>query len=160
MWKRRIPIVGSKACSVCKQMKDIETNFYKQSRKDRSWQGYNSQCKSCILLSKEQRKDSLAAHRREWELQTKYGLSVEEKKVMLLKQDGKCGNPRCRIPLTLFGIKRGDANVACVDHVHLTGEVRGILCNGCNTAIGNAKDSVDVLVGLSEYLNNFGGAKA
>ena len=40
-----------------------------------------------------------------------------------------------------------------VDHNHLTGKVRGLLCNACNIALGQVKDDVDVLNQLIHYLN-------
>lgn len=38
------------------------------------------------------------------------------------------------------------------DHNHATGEIRGILCCGCNLAIGMAKDDPKTLRALAEYL--------
>ncbi|MDA4130149.1 MAG: endonuclease VII domain-containing protein [Thaumarchaeota archaeon] len=40
----------------------------------------------------------------------------------------------------------------CLDHDHVSGKFRGILCYGCNTALGYARDSVTRLNLLSEYL--------
>jgi hypothetical protein len=38
------------------------------------------------------------------------------------------------------------------DHNHATGEFRGWLCHGCNTLIGSAKDSIEVLECAIRYL--------
>lgn len=40
----------------------------------------------------------------------------------------------------------------CLDHNHVTGEFRGWLCKSCNLALGYAKDSIEVLAGLTHYL--------
>lgn len=40
----------------------------------------------------------------------------------------------------------------CLDHSHLTGDFRGFLCNDCNFAIGNLKDSSAIVMKLYEYL--------
>ena len=41
----------------------------------------------------------------------------------------------------------------CIDHCHETGAVRGILCGLCNKALGQARDSVEVLSNLITYLH-------
>lgn len=41
----------------------------------------------------------------------------------------------------------------CVDHDHKTGDVRGYLCNKCNSFIGLAKDCTTRLAKAIEYLN-------
>lgn len=40
----------------------------------------------------------------------------------------------------------------CVDHDHLTGKVRGILCVSCNSILGHAKDNVFALKAAIDYL--------
>jgi hypothetical protein len=39
-----------------------------------------------------------------------------------------------------------------IDHCHTTNRVRGILCEGCNTALGMLRDDVKVILALAEYL--------
>lgn len=39
-----------------------------------------------------------------------------------------------------------------IDHCHTTGEVRGLLCNNCNCAIGLLKDNVDIILSAAYYL--------
>lgn len=38
------------------------------------------------------------------------------------------------------------------DHSHTTSIVRGILCDGCNRALGAVDDNIDILLALVEYL--------
>jgi len=40
-----------------------------------------------------------------------------------------------------------------VDHCHTTGEVRGLLCNRCNTGIGQFKDNPNILRSAARYLD-------
>ena len=40
-----------------------------------------------------------------------------------------------------------------VDHCHDTGDVRGLLCNSCNTSLGGFKDDPAVLERAIDYLN-------
>lgn len=43
----------------------------------------------------------------------------------------------------------------CVDHDHVTNEVRGLLCNNCNLMLGHAGDNVSVFSQAILYLNNY-----
>lgn len=47
--------------------------------------------------------------------------------------------------------------LTCVDHNHVTGKIRGILCRNCNTGLGMLKDSISTLQSAAEYLKKFGG---
>lgn len=42
-----------------------------------------------------------------------------------------------------------------VDHNHETGEIRGILCNGCNTAIGLIHEDLVVAKRIIYYLSDY-----
>lgn len=53
------------------------------------------------------------------------------------------------------GCERHQSEFDCVlyvDHDHSTGMFRGLLCRSCNTILGNARDSENVLVNLISYL--------
>ncbi len=45
-----------------------------------------------------------------------------------------------------------------VDHNHKTGEIRGVLCNRCNVALGMARDNPYVLRALADYIESVGGS--
>jgi hypothetical protein len=59
----------------------------------------------------------------------------------------------CKICNTTLTDDRGPAG-RCVDHDHTTGEVRGILCNNCNRALGLLGDSTQRLESATDYLKN------
>lgn len=73
----------------------------------------------------------------------KYGLSAEQFSDLMTKQDGHCAI--CPTPLAGG---RGEH----IDHDHVTGEVRAILCHACNTGLGHFKDSPELLIKAAEYL--------
>ncbi len=39
-----------------------------------------------------------------------------------------------------------------VDHCHVTGQVRALLCNGCNTAIARVDEDFNVALGVAKYI--------
>ncbi len=78
-----------------------------------------------------------------------YGLTVEQRDALLASQDGACA--LCGRPLREF--KPREANI---DHCHETGRVRGILCGGCNTALGRLGDTPEAIAKVLAYVT--GGA--
>jgi hypothetical protein len=71
----------------------------------------------------------------------RYGISPAEYNALLAKQGSACAI--CR--------KRAKGRL-CVDHCHLTGTIRGLLCHACNRALGALKDDQASLVAALAYL--------
>lgn len=84
-------------------------------------------------------------------LNRRYGMDVEDWARMYDAQDRRCAGCRCAI-----GVDRGTH----VDHCHATGKVRGLLCRGCNTALGSARDSPETLKCLARYLEEANATRA
>lgn len=82
-----------------------------------------------------QRQTTCADCRRE----EKYGLSRADFDAFLKKQRGKCAI--CR-----------KARALDVDHCHVTGVVRGLLCRGCNVGLGMLGDNAAGLRRAIKYL--------
>ena len=57
-----------------------------------------------------------------------------------------CNKPEHRL------LKTGDIKPLSVDHNHITGEVRDLLCNDCNSLLGFAKENVEILQNAINYL--------
>ena len=74
----------------------------------------------------------------------KFGLTPEQYQQKIEDHSGRCaicGNvPDKRL---------------CVDHNHITGQIRGLLCSKCNTAIALLKENVDILNAAQEYLMKY-----
>ncbi len=75
----------------------------------------------------------------------KYNITLDDYNKMLLEQDGKCWTCSIKIEDT-------KKKYLCVDHNHLTGQVRGLLCDPCNVALGLLKESQEIIANLSKYL--------
>ena len=72
----------------------------------------------------------------------KYGITPEEYLEMVAAQDGRC--KICQ-----------NADKLVVDHCHKTGRVRGLLCHGCNVALGFLRDDPERAVRAGSYLSRF-----
>lgn len=77
----------------------------------------------------------------------KYGLRPEDYDTLLDNQNGVCAI--CSEP------PKPGRRLA-VDHDHTTGEVRGLLCSPCNTALGLFKDRIRLLAAAIVYLEDNG----
>ncbi len=71
---------------------------------------------------------------------------------MCAAQKGLCAI--CGKPETL--VVRGKVRRLAVDHDHLTGRVRRLLCLGCNTGIGKFQHDPALLRAAADYLERTG----
>lgn len=119
---------GYRFCNSCKQWKlPNKTNHY---------------CKEC---SKELNKKSYNySKQRKYLLNKKFGITIEEYDNLLLDQHNRCYI--CHIHTSKL-----DKSLA-VDHDHITGKVRGLLCGSCNRFLGRINDSIETANRLLEYL--------
>lgn len=69
-----------------------------------------------------------------------YGITREQYDELLTAQNGRCALCGRR-----YGEMRGQRVRLDVDHDHVTGKVRGLLCNRCNTRLGGLSDRLDVV---------------
>jgi hypothetical protein len=77
------------------------------------------------------------------QLKSRYGITLAERSKMLEDQGGCCAICKSETP--------GSKNWH-VDHCHVTGRVRGILCQRCNLLLSNATDNPDTLLAAVAYL--------
>lgn len=78
------------------------------------------------------------------DLRKNYGITLEEYNQRLAEQDYSC-----KICNTTEPGHRGTFHV---DHNHITGAIRGLLCHRCNTGIGLLQDSPTLLLSAHRYL--------
>lgn len=88
---------------------------------------------------------------RNLQLVRSYGITAEQYDNMALTQCGSCaicGSVPCENPEAGRNQKR-----LHVDHDHVTGEVRGLICSNCNRAIGLLKEDVVIVNRVADYLD-------
>jgi len=85
---------------------------------------------------------------REYHLRHRYGMTVEQWDALFATQGGVCAVCRSIDPRHVHGW--------ATDHDHLTGRIRGILCQPCNVTLGRLGDSLAAVTeraaGFAKYL--------
>jgi hypothetical protein len=71
-----------------------------------------------------------------------YGIPLEEKERMFEAQGSVCAS--CG--------STESGGQWCLDHDHLTDEIRGVVCRPCNLILGFAQDSIEHLNKVAAYL--------
>ena len=131
---------GKKRCRTCKQVKPHGEFHRRPNRND----GLSSYCKPCV--SEQSKVRNALPHKkqkaRENKYRVKYGIGVAEYDRMLQAQGGCCAI--CRVP--------AEGSPLHVDHDHVTGRVRELLCLKCNALLGQAGDQISILRLAIQYL--------
>ena len=150
----------TKTCTSCKVEKSLSEFYKSKVNKD----GFSCICSSCLRernmanyhkknkenpdFQKERYKryKENYAHRdrdkvkNSW-LKRRYGITLDDYNYMLQEQEGQCA---------ICGKKQIES--LYVDHSHITGEVRGLLCHKCNSVLGYVNDDVNILAKSINYL--------
>lgn len=132
-----------KTCRTCATTKPL-SEFVKDPR----WPNtYKVDCRICY--NKRRRDNYNPQTRRNEGLKHLYNITEDDVHLMYGSQKSSCAI--CQKPISLISgkTKKGKAHV---DHCHLTGKVRGLLCTKCNTLLGMAEDSVKILKNAINYL--------
>lgn len=107
----------------------------------------------CSHCEKERRKvsHSRQEYARNWNMFKKYKLKPIEFENLWVASHGKCGI--CSMNLKKPTSTRGQSlDVVAIDHDHITGTIRGLLCNGCNKGLGLFRDNVVHLTKAIQWL--------
>lgn len=123
--------ITQKVCKNCGVTKLVQ-EFYSVMRSDRY---KSSSCKEC------QKVKSVMRH-----IEKKFGLTTEGYKKLYEQQMGLCAichKPELR------------NKILSVDHDHANGNIRGLLCQLCNTGLGHFHDSVDLLIKATKYVQKY-----
>lgn len=142
--------VQTRICTSCKKQKSPFA--YRGARRrcsecdresSRSWRSRNPDKAAAADARRVERgrSQSNPVTKRRAKLKSLYGLSLADYAIMEQKQGGACAICLAR-----------PTHVLHVDHDHVTGAVRGLLCAPCNLMLGGAKDRSEVLRRGAAYL--------
>jgi len=113
---------GLKLCIKCGKEKPATTEYF--SKANNSKDGLYSYCKTCVRLRRNTKEQKL---RRTIRTIESHGITFQEYLSIAENQGYKCA---------ICG--RKDKRLY-VDHNHITGKIRGLLCRECNCALGYLK---------------------
>ena len=146
---------GDKICTKCGETKGIEEFYKSKRRKDKYAIRYTTECKECSLKNRREHyienKDRILNEHRF----RSYGINKEEYEQMLQDQDGKCAI--CKREESSRASITKKVRALAVDHCHVTGHVRGLLCRACNLGIGHFDDNLEFLKEAVKYLEEADG---
>jgi hypothetical protein len=131
----KVMIAGYKTCPDCNEHKPVEDFPKNKGTAD----GRHTYCKPCHNARGRETADRLYGGTSFYHRKYRYGLEAGEWDEMMLDQGDVCGV--C-----------GERPAVHLDHDHVTGKIRGILCFNCNGGLGQFGDRVDIMMRAIDYL--------
>lgn len=124
-----------KTCSCCNRTLPID-NFYIRSYKDKN---------TLKSIHKEWRREH-PNYSKEWAERNKSKIRLSQIKYNynLTEEEYEALPKACEVC--------GSTKNLCIDHNHITGKVRGVLCSRCNSALDLLGDSKEVILKLASYI--------
>ena len=144
--KKGIP--STKCCTKCKQRRSLSEFYNDKTGKF----GKHSTCKTCFIKRIKIQNKQNPIRYRTWQLKYSYGITWEDYQNILREQNGVCA-----ICGQLETATRGKSKIALlsVDHNHITGKIRGLLCHRCNCALGYLNESSKLALNLIKYIKKY-----
>jgi hypothetical protein len=133
---------GCKACVLRARRARYEADGETLKRRVREYQARHPE-RAAAWRSSERGKESVRLSTRKRYLEQTYGLTLREYESMFYAQGERCAVCRSDDPIRYW----------TVDHDHLSGAVRGILCWHCNVGLGHFRDDIANLVAAADYLS-------
>ena len=116
----------AKPCTRCKEMKPLDAVHFPLHNKTKS--GFDSWCRSCRASYRSGINRGM--HRAVISDDALVGVKTSVKQCVIC----------------------GDGGKLVVDHDHVTGKIRGMLCNHCNRGLGHFRDDPTLLEFAAQYL--------
>ena len=116
-------------CKECENKRALESDRVTYNKE----YAKKKRAEQCPIFKRAERNQNLKRY---------YGITIDDFEKMYNSQNGKCK------------ICHSDNNGKTfhVDHCHMSGRVRGLLCSKCNTAIGLLDENIVVLENAIKYL--------
>jgi hypothetical protein len=138
---------GQKRCTRCTELRTLDQFDQKPSGAYQSW------CNPCryaynrekYKTNPNKRQDKLNGN-----LKQMYGITLEQYNALLVAQGGVCAI--CKQAETWVDTRTQEVARLRVDHCHVTGKVRALLCSKCNSVIGVLETNLDQIDMYLHYI--------
>jgi hypothetical protein len=140
---------NKKICNKCGKLKELEMFGRRANAKD----GRRNECKDCRSINDKRLYPRYIKTNKNGYLRRTYGISNEEYEFLLQKRNYVCAI--CNKPETRKN--NGKITDLTVDHCHVSGKIRGLLCQKCNSGIGVFKESLELLIKAKQYIEKNNG---
>lgn len=138
---RTDPAEGYHWCSHCKLYRPVEQFGRDTTRGNRP----KRLCRPCANESTRKHTEHNRERLNKQRVLRRFGISEAEWDERYARQNGRCA--------LCDGQRRGYRELA-VDHDHVTGKIRALLCQDCNLGIGQLKDDPDLLERAAAYIRH------
>lgn len=136
----------------------LRVKAYKQANPDKvyQWNKDHDERRPDLVQARQARNHKRHYHERKTKIRARalkylYNLSLLEYDQRVIDQNGLCAI--CKLPPKARKVRSGGvANVLCVDHNHVTGKVRELLCADCNLLIGQLEKNRELVTYALQYL--------
>jgi len=128
----------------------VRTTQSKRMRRKKSYKIYKDslkgkqKIKQCHKNWNVNAKEYIKQYNLRKKLKYYYNITLKQYNEMFAKQNGCCAI--CGRHQDIFKVKLS------VDHNHTTGKNRDLLCNNCNSMLGQSHDNIDILKSAIAYL--------
>lgn len=120
--------------------KDCDTTKVRKKERIKSEKSNNKNISSKLSFDKTTKNKQI-------DLKRHYGITLEYYDFLFTQQIGCCA---------ICGVSQGELkSPLCVDHDHITKEVRGLLCHNCNRGIGYLKEDCNTIFNSIIYLQKY-----
>ena len=139
-------LLVTKKCHRCQEVKNV-SKFHRRSK---SADGLSSSCKKCMSaknVSAQRKRRDDGSH-----YLSVYGAALDYSKLLSLQGGGCaiCGKSEHLAQ----GRKIRPIKKLAVDHDHVTGKIRGLLCRKCNWGLGYFGDNASIIRKAAAYLES------
>lgn len=133
--------ITCRVCKLSKPKKDMATD-------NRIQCGHTTICKSCASKLGGDRYKRGKRQKQDYDLRRNYGISMDDYDKMSVAQGHRCA---------ICNSQEMGKNKSrfSVDHDHITGRIRALLCNKCNQGIELMNDDPELLEKAAKYIHTF-----